>query len=156
MRRELCGRYRVKLAFNLLACLVLVISSRLRESPVATVLWWLAIGYITLDLVHSARSGYLRRKPHWTPESWRRYLTVCLIPLGALAMLAASLVAHDLDLPIIGASGSVARGIFAAVSTLFLLIGAVGLATALSWLSHGDPTRQFDGSRWLRRAKRAG
>lgn len=122
----------------------------------AAVLRYGGLSLITVQLAWLARAGYVQRRLVWDRESWRRYLVACTFPLAALLLLAASLVALELKLPIIGERGSTTRGVFAAVSTLFLLAGSLGVASAIFWLAPGDPARQFDGPRWLFRRREMG
>lgn len=113
------------------------------ESAFARPLVFLGGAYITLGLVLRARTGYLRRRPYWTRDSWRRYLLVCSIPLGALLILAGMMAALEMRLPIAGAPRSSARGVWIWGILLCMLIGAGGLAIAIGWLADGEPARQF-------------
>jgi hypothetical protein len=132
-----------KAIVNGVAALVLLVGTLMRGSLLGDVLRYSALAYMTAGLVVMARRGYLRRRPHWTGESWRRYLVTCAIPASALVLLVASLVAHAIRLPAIGAPGSATRGVFAGVTTLCLVVAAAGIAQAAWWLAEGDPSRQF-------------
>ena len=105
-------------------------------------------GVILIDLLLTAREGYCRRRPDWTADSWHRYLAACTVPVGALVMLACFLAALEYRHPWIGPARSTTRAIWAAGSGVCMLIGAGGLALAVQWLAHGDPTRQFEWPRW--------
>lgn len=59
---------------NFLALVVLFVAGRLPDSVLADALGYAAFGYIAVDIGLRARAGYFRRRPHWTPDSWRRYL----------------------------------------------------------------------------------
>jgi hypothetical protein len=128
---------------NLLAMVGLFVGSLSPDSTLKDGLRYLAMAYISVDICLRARAGYLRRRPHWTRESWRRYFTACLIPAVALLILVCMLVALEWRLPIVGAPRSTTRSIWAVGTLVFLLIGAGGLVTAIEWLAHGDPSRQF-------------
>lgn len=136
---------------NLLAVAGLVVASRVPDSMAGDVLRYLALIYILGDTFLRARAGYLRRRPHWTRESWRRYLTAGLIPVGALLVVACMLLALEWKLHILGAARSTTRSIWGLVSIVFLVIGAGGAAAAVESLSDGDPSRQFAWPRWLAR-----
>jgi|SRR5688572_1713497 len=136
---------------NLLAMAGLFGSSLMPDSLLREGLRYLAFGYILFDLILRARSGYLRRQPHWTSDSWRRYLTACSVPIGALLALVFMVVALDWKLPFVGESRSFTRGVWAAGSLFFMMVGALGLVSVIEWLHEGDPSHQFSLPRWLRR-----
>jgi hypothetical protein len=134
--------------FSTLALLAMVVGSRwphstFADSTLAAVLRYAGLGYILIDMVLKARAGYLRRRPHWTAHSWRRYLSACAIPAGALLILAAMEAAFEFGLPIAGASQSTQRAWWAAGMMMFGAVGAIGLACAVIWLEEGDPSKQF-------------
>jgi hypothetical protein len=134
-----------------LAVLGLVVASRLADSPLAIGMRYSALIYLSVDLLLQARAGYLRRRPHWTPESWRRYFIACSVPVGALLVVAGVLVAVDWRLPIVGQAGSTTRGVWVLVLIFSLFVGAGGLAVVLGWLTRGEATQQFAGLAWFRR-----
>lgn len=133
---------------NFLALCGLFASSQLPDSMARDGLRYLSLGYIGIALVLRARAGYLRRRPYWTQESWRRYLTACTIPVGALVIVACFLVALEWRLPILGAAYSTTRSIWAAASIVFMVIGALGVVAAIEWLAKGDPSRPFAWPHW--------
>jgi hypothetical protein len=140
-----------------IALLAMVVGSRwprstFADSTVAAVLRSAGLGYILIDMLLKARAGYLRRMPHWTAHSWRRYLTACAIPAGALLTFAAMEAAVEFRLPIAGASQSIMRGWWVAGMMMFGAVGAIGLACAVIWLEEGDPSKQF--TRFQRRGLR--
>ena len=94
---------------NLAAMFILLAPAVFPQSTLARVLRYLGFAYITIDWVVRAREGYLRRRPHWTRESWRGYLKPCLIPAGAFLMMAGMMTALELRLPIVGVSRSTPR-----------------------------------------------
>jgi hypothetical protein len=130
------GRYLIALVASLVA-------SRWPDSMLAGVVRYSAAGYILIDILFMARAGYLRRLPHWTPESWRRYFTACAIPVGALLTFVCMEAAAELGLPQVGAARSTTRSIWATGMWVLMAVGAVGMAIAISWLTEGDPSLQF-------------
>jgi len=80
----------------------LVVANLLSDSPLRIGMRYSAIAYLSVDFLLQARAGYLRRRPHWTPESWRRYFIAAAVPVGALLIVAGMLVALDWRLPIVG------------------------------------------------------
>jgi hypothetical protein len=106
------------------------------------------LGYILIDLLLRARAGYLRRRPHWTRESWRRYLAVCAIPIGALLIFAGMMLAFEFRLSVVGEARSTTRAIWTSGMLVFMLIGGVGLAIVVEWLAQGEPSRPFTWPRW--------
>jgi hypothetical protein len=136
---------------KLLAMVGLFVASLSSDSALKGGLQNLAMAYISIDLCLRARAGYLRRRSYWTRESWRRYLTACLIPAGALLILVCMLVALEWRLHILGAARSTTRSIWATSTVVMLLIGAVGLFAAIESLSNGDPSQQFAWPNWLTR-----
>ena len=119
------------------------------DSAVANVLRYLAFSYIAIDWALRAREGYLRRRPHWTPESWRGYRMLCLIPAGAFLMLAGMVTAIELRLPIAGASRSTPRMLWVLGTLFFILVFAVALAMVIERLREGEASRQFEWPGWL-------
>jgi hypothetical protein len=134
---------------NVLAMLFLFAGSVVPGSWLADGLRYLAFGYISIDILLRARAGYLRRRPYWTPDSWRRYLKACSVPVGALVIMVLMMAALEWRLPIVGASRSTTRGFWAAGTLVFMVLGAGGLVSAIEWLNQGDPSRQFALPRWL-------
>src|SRR4051812_7217816 len=89
---------------NLLAMLFLFVGTLLRGAWLEDGFRYLAFVYILTDILLRARAGYLRRRPYWTPDSWRGYLKACSFPVGALVLMVLMLAALDWRLPIVGAS----------------------------------------------------
>ena len=137
-------------AGHLLAWLAIFAAHLWPDSAAAEWLRGAGLTYLGLSFLLRVRAGYVRRRPHWTAESWRRYLMACSVPAAAIVLLAAMLIALDMRLPIVGAAESNRRSAFAAASLVLLLIGGGGLALATEWLERGDETRQFDYPVWLR------
>lgn len=121
------------------------------HSTLASVLRYLGMSYIAIDWALRAREGYLRRRPHWTPESWRGYRKLCLIPAGAFLMLAGMMTAFELRLPIVGASRSTPRALWILATLFFMVVFTAGLVMVIERLREGEPSRQFEWPRWLGR-----
>ena len=88
------------------AMITMFVASRFSDSTLANVVEYSALFYLTLDIVLMARAGYLRRRPYWTPESWRRYIAACAIRVGALLVFMGMAAAIDFKLAVVGAPGS--------------------------------------------------
>ena len=137
---------------NLLVMLGLVISTRLPDSALSAGLRYLAMAWICVDLVLQARAGYVSPSP-LTSESWRRYFMACSIPAASFVVTAGMMVALEWRLPVVGTAGSTLRGVWAGVMMAFLVVGAVGLAAAIGWLSSGEASREFSLRGWFRRRR---
>lgn len=137
----------IKAVANAFAVVALLPATLMPQSTLANVLRYVAIAFITFELLLEALQGYRRRRPHWTAQSWRRYLATCAVPVGALAVVACLLIA--LDLQLVGEPGSAIRGLFAVISAVFLVVGAGGLVVVIRFLTEGEPSRPFIGPRWL-------
>jgi hypothetical protein len=138
---------------NLFAVLCMPAAGLWPDSRIAQIARDLAMTYIACEVAFRAWSGYVRRRRYWTSESWRRYLTACAVPVISLGMLVFMLFALEWRLPFIGARRSTARGVFAAVSMIFMIVGSVGLVTVIEWLHEGDPSGSFTLPSWLRRRR---
>ena len=132
---------------------LLVAATVMPASTLADAVRYAGLGCITAPLILRTRMGYVRRRPHWTAQSWRRFLLVCSIPITALLMLVAMLFALEWRLPIVGARQSMTRSIWATASVVFMLVGAGGLAIAISWFADGEPSGQLQWPKWLARVR---
>lgn len=112
---------------------------------------YVALTILLGDFVLRIREGYLRRRSHWTADSWKRYLQACAIPVGALLIVAVSFVALEMKLPIVGASRSALRAVWVLGMVFFLVLGGVGMAIVVGWLTDGEASQQFSLPRWLSR-----
>lgn len=137
---------------SVLATAAVIVGGRLSPSPLATVLQAAGLTFILGHLVLRVRAGYRRRRPYWTRESWRRYLTVAVMPVLALGVVLGMAAAVDAKLSIVGASRSPLRFVWVGVMVTLMLFAIIVLAVAESWLTDGKPDRQFEWPRWFRRA----
>ena len=96
-------------------------------------------------------TGYSRRRPHWTRESWLRYLRLAVMPVVAIGLAALLLSSRDL----LGAPQSATRMVSFVVMFAMLLFGGLGLITAIEWLERGEPSEQFTRTRWFQRRRRS-
>jgi hypothetical protein len=131
-----------------IAMLGLFVASRLPDSPFSSLVRYVAVGYIVLDFTLHARAGYRRRRPHWTRDSWRRFLIACSVPTSALVVFVGILAALERRLPIAGTNGSTLRGLWVISLMLCMVVGVGGLVAAIGYLTQGDATQQFP---WPRR-----
>lgn len=134
---------------GVVAMLMLVVASVTKDAWYSDGLRYVALTYMIGDFLWRIYAGYRRRRPHWTADSWRRYLLACTVPLGAFAMMIAIAVAIDMKLPFVGASRTALRAAWVSGILLGLLVGGVGLSVVVGWLNEGEPSRQFSLPRWL-------
>jgi hypothetical protein len=137
----------IKAVANAVAVCALLPATLMPESTLANVLRYVAIAYITFNLLLEALRGYRRRRPHWTAQSWHRYLATCAIPVGAFAVVACLLIA--LELQLVGEPASAIRALFAVITAAFLVVGAIGLVVVIRFLNQGEPSGPFIGPRGL-------
>ena len=142
-----------RLIGNVLAMAALFAASVLPDS-------WLGDGlsvaggiYIAIFFVLRVRTGYLHRRPHWTRESWTRFLAALSVPVVALLISVAMGSVVERRLPIAGATNSSVRGYWAAGIMGFMVVGVTGLAVAIEWLATGQPSRQLGRPAWLTRRR---
>ena len=128
-----------------------VVLTWLPQTSLVQVLRYIAFGFVFLELSLQVRAGYHRRRPHWTRESWRRFLMLAAIPTAAVILLLGFTWAVDLRLPMMGAGGSTLRGLWIGVLLLLLLVAGAGFAIAMSRLMEGEASRQFE---WRKRRSR--
>ncbi len=131
--------------------IMMVIGTVTKDRWYSDGLRYVALTYLVGDFVLRIREGYLRRRPHWTADSWKRYLQACAIPVGALLIVAASFVALEMKLPVVGASRSGLRAVWVLGMMFFLVLGGVGMAIVTGWLTDGEASQQFSLPRWLSR-----
>jgi len=108
------------------------------------------IGYGMIWFGFRIRRGYLLRRPHWTRESWLRYLRLAWMPVVAVAVVL-YFSSFDNRSDALGPPHSTMRMVSAITLTALLLFGAVGLGVAVDWLVRGEPSQQFTRTRWFQR-----
>jgi hypothetical protein len=116
---------------------------------------WLAFWANTLLVLgwmgYQISTGYERRRPYWSGESWRRYLRMAAMPVAALMVFMALVIAFDARPGFFGARGSVWRLAFIVVDMTLMLFGTIGAGMAIDWLGRGEPSEPFTRTRWFRR-----
>ena len=128
--------------------------------PIVTDRWWpgsiahtlariAVFSFFSAWLGLKIRTGYSRRRPHWTRESWLRYLRLALIPVVAITLV---LLLSSIDSRWLGAPRSATRIVWIVIMVAMLLFGGIGLPTAIEWLEKGEPTEQFTRTRWFQRS----
>ena len=104
--------------------------------PILTDLWWPgSIGHTLARIAFFSyfavwygvkiRRGYSRRRPHWTRESWLRYLRLALMPVGAITLL---FLLNAIDISLFGAPRSATRTVWIVIMLAMLLFGGLGFA----------------------------
>ena len=121
----------------------------------ATVIKFLFLSVIPIWLAVKIRTGYLRRKPHWTRDSWLRYLRLAAMPVIAVSLML-YLSSFDMSSNIFGAPRSATRAVFASSEVAMMLLGVAGLIVAMDWLAKGDPAEQFTRTWWFQRRRTPG
>jgi hypothetical protein len=120
-----------------------------------TVVRFAYLGFVTVWLALRCRAGYLRRRPHWTGESWRRYGRLAAWPVLAVVLVLGLSTEWGMDLTR-DARASV-RGVLAGVLTFCLVLGATGVVVAQEWMLRGEASAPFTRRRWCEgRRSRAG
>ena len=107
--------------------------------------------YFAVWLGLKIRRGYSRRRPHWTRESWHRYLRLAVLPVVAITLL---LLLSSIDISLFGAPQSATRSVWIVIMLAMLFVGGLGLPVAIDWLEKGEPTEQFTRTSWFQRRSR--
>lgn len=109
---------------------------------------------VGLEVLRMWRTGYIRRRPHWSRDSWIRFAAALSFPVAALAVTFAMAWMSDAHVPLAGASRSPLRAVWVMSMLVFMLYGAIGMMTVIHWLNSGEPARPFAWSarRFWRRA----
>lgn len=139
---------------NLLAMVAMVVANVLPPSWFTKGLKYVASAYILGGFLLLVRTGVRRRRPYWTAESWRRFLAVCAVPVGALVIMVCMMTALELRWPIAGVALSHAREVWIVIMMFFMIVGTGGLVIMISRFADGEPTRQFALPEWLTRRRR--
>ena len=137
-----------------IALLAIIVAILLPASPLTNGLTFLIATAVLARYLTRSRAGYLRRRAHWTRASWRRFLTACALPAVACVLCVGMVTALESRLPIVGAAHSATRGIWAATTMAFMVVGVGGLAFALELLESGDASQQFAWPHWPSRTLR--
>ncbi len=89
LNRDPTSRWRSVETFGFLALLWLNIgvSHYWPGSIGATIASYVIFGVFAIAYGVRIRAGYLRRKPHWTRESWLHFLRLAVMPVIALALV---------------------------------------------------------------------
>jgi hypothetical protein len=135
---------------NAVAMIAILVGSRMDDSVLGSALEYGGAGLATINIVRIARAGYLLRRPYWTVDSWRRYLTAAAIPVGALILVLAIAAAVDMKLSIVGEGGSIHRFVVGVCALAFALFGLIGSVIVMGWMTDGEPSQQFTLPRWAR------
>lgn len=131
-------RYRFLIVLALLG-----IRRLMPESPARDVLAIVILVLFVADVLWSLRVGYVRRRPHWTARSWRRF--VCLFGLPLVSLVTVFVLPAVIDIPaIVGPRHSPAGKMAGAASILTFLFGLIGFFLALFWFKDGRPDKQVE------------
>jgi hypothetical protein len=122
-----------------------------KGSSLTIVVRYLFLIYVSVWFSLKIRTGYLRRRPYWTRESWQRFLRLMAMPVGALVVLFTILYFFDPSTSTFGSPQSATRIAWTLVMLALLGFGAIGLPIAVDWLGHGEPSEQFTRTRFFRR-----
>jgi hypothetical protein len=114
---------------------------------IARALWFV---FTTVWMGLKIRAGYQRRRPHWTRESWLRYLRLAVMPVAAIALML-YLSSFDMSLNTFGAPRSTTRGVFAFSMLALMILGVIGTLRAIDWMERGEPSEQFTRTMWFQR-----
>lgn len=98
-------------------------------------------------------TGYRRRRPHWTAESWRRYVRLAAMPVMALILLMGEVYLFDVkrNWSVWGPPESALRAAWIVIDLALMALGVVGTMMALDWMKRGEPSEPFTRTRWFRR-----
>jgi len=129
----------------------IVVGKWMPGSLAASLASYAFIGSITIWFGLRIWSGYRRRRPYWTRESWLRYLRLAAMPVAATLFVLA--MSTERAIRMMGAAQSTTRSVSAAVLVLILIVGAIGLARAVDWLMEGAPSDQFTRRSWIPRRR---
>ena len=120
------------------------------ESTAETVGRSVAFSWLAIWLGLKIRAGYQRRRPHWTQESWLRYLRLAVMPVLAIGLVL-FLSSLDPSTNALGAPRSATRLVWILIILAMMILGAIGVITAITWLEKGEPSEQFTRTRWFQR-----
>jgi hypothetical protein len=139
------------LAFLVLLVANIVVGKWMPGSLEAALVSYAFIGSMTIWFGLRIRTGYRRRRPYWTRESWLRYLRLIAMPAAATIFVLG--MSTETGLRMLGPARSTTRNVSAVVLVVLLLFGALGLARAVDWLMEGPPPDQFTRRSWMPRRR---
>lgn len=116
----------------------------LGDSTAAHVVLAITLALITADAAWQIRVGYRRRKPHWTAQSWRRFLAVSAVPAAIFLVFIVLTIWFEVDRTPFGAPGSDTRRAFVGVLIVSMLLGLIGCVLSLMWFRYGRPDKQVE------------
>jgi hypothetical protein len=119
----------------------------------ATVVNYAFLASIPIWLGMRIRTGYNLRRPHWTRESWRRYLRLAWMPVAAVVAFFVLVLLFDHRASLFGRSGSSTRRAWIFIVLTLMFIGVFGVQRALDWMARGEPSQQFTRTRWFQRQR---
>lgn len=138
----------------LLSFLYIWVDRRWPGSSARMVVWYPWQVLFLIWFGSKIRAGYLRRRPYWTRDSWRRYLRLTAMPVTAVVLFLGLVYLSDLYPGLLGPAHSVARGVSAAALVILMLVAVAGIMRGLDWLTDGEPSEQFMRTRWFQRPTR--
>jgi hypothetical protein len=95
-------------------------------------------------------TGYRRRRPHWTRQSWVRFLRLAVMPVVALALVFYG-SSFDFSTNTFGAPGSATRLVWVGLMLSMMILGAQGVIVAIDWMERGEAAEPFTRTRWFQR-----
>ena len=137
--------------FIILTVANIVVGEWMPGTLAATLVRYAFLGSTTLWFGLRIRTGYRRRRPYWTRESWLRYLRLAAMPAAATILVLT--MSTETGMRMLGPAGSTTRSVSAIVLVTMLLFGALGLASAVDWLTRGEPSDQFTRRGWWPRRR---
>ena len=142
--------------FVILSALKIWLERRWPTSLAATLASYACLVLFLIWFGSEAWAGYQRRRPHWSRESWRRYLRLAAMPVVAIVLLFIELAFLDpKGTGIFGAPKSMLRIVWMGIDLMLMGFGAIGLSSAVDWLRDGEPSEPFTRTRWFQRRRRA-
>jgi hypothetical protein len=99
------------------------------------------LGVIAVSAVFRLREGYVRRKPHWSRDSWTRFARALVLVGFPLLLPLMMGIAVDSGLYAkVGASDTF-RGLWVTAMILLLIGGVTAGMIVTSWFAKGDPSK---------------
>lgn len=119
-------------------------------SAAATVVRIVWFSTVAIWIGLKIRTGYRRRRSHWTRQSWVRYLRLAVMPVVALALVL-YWSSFDFSTHTFGAPESATRLVWVGLMLSMMILGALGVIVAIDWMERGEPSTQFTRTRWFQR-----